>query len=161
MKKDENKHARNKLILKILGSLFALGGLALAVVGFWSFFGAMNNEEIPDLFWCCFVGFPLLVVGLWLLMLGFRRELAQYAKNESVPVFNQAAQQIKPGIEAISSAVNQGMQAKCACPACGEENESEAKYCKNCGAPLKKICPNCGDETAADAKFCDHCGKKL
>ncbi|MFX0082838.1 MAG: zinc ribbon domain-containing protein [Candidatus Hodarchaeota archaeon] len=56
------------------------------------------------------------------------------------------------------------------CPFCGEEIESDAKFCPICGSKLgelekeekkTKICPNCGHELHLDAKFCAKCGVKM
>ena len=56
------------------------------------------------------------------------------------------------------------------CPFCGEEIESDAKFCPICGAKLgekqkeeskTKICSSCGHELPLDAKFCAKCGVKM
>ncbi|MHA2008342.1 MAG: zinc ribbon domain-containing protein [Promethearchaeota archaeon] len=56
------------------------------------------------------------------------------------------------------------------CPFCGEQIESDAKFCPICGANLTeklkeekktKICPNCGQELPLEAKFCAKCGEKV
>lgn len=46
---------------------------------------------------------------------------------------------------------------------CGNVNDSDAKFCDECGKPrsTKKICPKCGEENDDDAKFCSECGEKL
>ena len=157
----EQKHARNKRILKIVGFAILIVGLGLAVTGIASFFSSFGSGEMPDLFWMCFVGFPLLPVGGFLLALGFRREMTQYIKNEGMPVFNEAAQEAQPGISATASAARQGFAESVPCPRCGAANDRDAKFCKECGAPLRRVCPACGNEVSADAKFCDGCGKPL
>jgi predicted nucleic acid-binding Zn ribbon protein len=59
---------------------------------------------------------------------------------------------------------------KISCPFCGEQIESDAKFCPICGSNIKdkqkekkqtSICPNCGQELPLDAKFCANCGEKL
>ena len=79
MNQNESNHRKVKRIFKILGIILTIIGFAFAITGFASFFIAMNNATTPKLFWCCFVGFPILVVGLWMLMFGFRKEIMQYA----------------------------------------------------------------------------------
>ncbi len=160
MTQNETKHQKTKRIFKILGIIFTIAGLALAITGFASIFIAMNNEEMPSLFWCCFVGFPVLAVGLWMLMLGFRKEFMQYAKNETVPVFNDAAQQAQPGISAIADAVREKSDSV-VCPNCGNPCPQDAKFCEKCGSALYKSCPDCGEQVSLDAQFCKKCGKKL
>jgi ribosomal protein L40E len=55
------------------------------------------------------------------------------------------------------------------CPFCGEEIESDAKFCPICGSKLGdlqereleiKSCSGCGHELPIDAKFCAKCGTK-
>jgi len=50
------------------------------------------------------------------------------------------------------------------CSNCGTENNSTAKFCKNCGAKLKEEtptswkCSSCGEMNDAGSKFCSNCG---
>ncbi|HSB90058.1 MAG TPA: adenylate/guanylate cyclase domain-containing protein [Anaerolineales bacterium] len=44
------------------------------------------------------------------------------------------------------------------CPNCGFDNNSDARFCENCGQPLERACPNCGQAVSAGARFCRHCG---
>ena len=133
----KEKHERTKRILKIVGPIVAAAGLILAVVGFVSFFSSFGGDGMPSLFWCAFVGMPVFVIGLGITFTAFRREIATYQKNESAPVINEFAED------------------------CGEKNDADAKFCKNCGAALRKVCPDCGEQNDADAKFCKSCGKSL
>ena len=47
------------------------------------------------------------------------------------------------------------------CPACGEGNGTERKFCGECGSPLSRPCPNCGTANAPTVKFCGECGTAL
>lgn len=56
------------------------------------------------------------------------------------------------------------------CQFCGEEIESDAKFCPICGAKLgekqkeekkTKICSSCSHKLPLDAKFCAKCGAKM
>lgn len=48
------------------------------------------------------------------------------------------------------------------CPHCGKEVPDEMKYCGNCGKPLfPSTCPSCGFENKAGMKYCGNCGEKL
>lgn len=161
MNEKEKKHARIKLGLKIAGIALTAGGAVLSAVGFISFFGAFGGDGFPDLFWCCFLGLPMFAFGINFLRAGFRREIASYAKNESVPVINEAAEEMTPAVQAIAGAVRGGKGEGLTCPACGKANDAAAKFCDNCGEPLRRICPACGKENDAEAKFCDNCGGKL
>jgi membrane protease subunit (stomatin/prohibitin family) len=49
------------------------------------------------------------------------------------------------------------------CLNCGLNNESNAKFCQECGNPIpvkKQYCANCGAELKPNAKFCIDCGTK-
>lgn len=158
----KEKHERTKRILKIVGPIVAAAGLILAVVGFVSFFSSFGDDAMPSLFWCAFVGMPVFVIGLGITFTAFRREIATYHKNESAPVINEFAEDIKPAVQSVASAVRETAAAQDAiCPDCGEKNDADAKFCKNCGAALRKVCPDCGEQNDADAKFCKSCGKSL
>lgn len=158
----KEKHERTKRILKIVGPIVAAAGLILAVVGFVSFFSSFGSGGMPSLFWCAFVGMPVFVIGLGITFTAFRREIATYQKNESAPVINEFAEDIKPAVQSVASAVRETAAAQDAiCPNCGEKNDADAKFCKNCGAALRKVCPDCGEQNDADAKFCKSCGKSL
>ena len=94
MNENQKKHARKKLFLKIFGCIFSAAGIVLAVIGFADFFGAAAEADMPDKFWCVFAGFPLLFIGIAMLLFGFRKEIARYVKDESAPVLLQAASSI-------------------------------------------------------------------
>lgn len=157
----KEKHERTKRILKIVGPIVAAAGLILAVVGFVSFFSSFGGDGMPSLFWCAFVGMPVFVIGLGITFTAFRREIATYQKNESAPVINEFAEDIKPAVQSVASAVRETAAQDAICPNCGEKNDADAKFCKNCGAALRKVCPDCGEQNDADAKFCKSCGKSL
>lgn len=157
----KEKHERTKRILKIVGPIVAAAGLILAVVGFVSFFSSFGSGGMPSLFWCAFVGMPVFVIGLGITFTAFRREIATYQKNESAPVINEFAEDIKPAVQSVASAVRETAAQDAICPDCGEKNDADAKFCKNCGAALRKVCPDCGEQNDADAKFCKSCGKSL
>lgn len=157
----KEKHERTKRILKIVGPIVAAAGLILAVVGFVSFFSSFGGDGMPSLFWCAFVGMPVFVIGLGITFTAFRREIATYHKNESAPVINEFAEDIKPAVQSVASAVRETAAQDAICPDCGEKNDADAKFCKNCGAALRKVCPDCGEQNDADAKFCKSCGKSL
>src|SRR5687767_8075470 len=43
------------------------------------------------------------------------------------------------------------------CGACGAENRTGAKFCRECGTVLARMCPN-GHALDPDDRFCDVCG---
>lgn len=159
---EQKNHARVKLFLKVSGICLIVAGLALAITGAADFFGTMYSfDGVPDLFWCLMVGLPLLGLGGTLTALGFKKEIAGYIKNESVPVINELGKEIHPAVSAVASAVKDGLNEGGKTCACGAVNDRDSKFCKNCGRSLLTACPDCGNEIDADSKFCKNCGKKL
>ena len=122
---------------------------------------SMRRMEMPRLFFLLIIGFPSIAIGGMLTLMGFRKEVATYIKNESVPVFNEASEEMKPGISAVASAVKEGVTASVICPACGESNTEGSNFCRKCGHPLSSVCPRCGASVAPDSFFCPKCGEKL
>jgi class 3 adenylate cyclase/tetratricopeptide (TPR) repeat protein len=43
------------------------------------------------------------------------------------------------------------------CSQCQHDNETGAKFCEECAAPLARTCANCGRQLTATAKFCPEC----
>lgn len=160
-------HSRAKLILKITGAIVAAGGLACTIAGFANMIVSTQNSEAPDLFWLIIIGFPCIGFGLMLLLLGFRRELATYAKNEAAPVLNEAAHDLSPAVQVTAQAVREGLSAQSdatkaiACPHCSAQNPAGNKFCTSCGKPLVVTCPHCGHPADSGAAFCGNCGQPL
>ena len=168
---DENnvKHKRTKLILRIIGICLLAAGAVFVIWGMVDFFTAVNGNNMnnpdsgPTKFWMLFIGFPALVVGLFLTITSFHREIAGYMANEQVPVINMTAKGVAPGVSDIAKATVDGIKSgeKVVCNKCGEINEKGDKFCSKCGNSLVKICPNCGAELEDDDVFCSKCGTKL
>ena len=159
--KYEKNHRKKKIILRTVGIVLVLGGLAAAIYGFvdmgLSF--SSNDFRVPK-FWLFFIGFPAIAVGAFLLTASFQRAINRFVKDENAPVFNEMGQQIAPGLSSISNALHKGAE-NTVCASCGAVNDKDAKFCNNCGAPMKKICPKCGTDNSPTAKFCDNCGAPL
>lgn len=49
------------------------------------------------------------------------------------------------------------------CSECGTENDSDAKYCINCGAKItqERKCANCGQVLDESTKYCPECRRKV
>jgi class 3 adenylate cyclase/tetratricopeptide (TPR) repeat protein len=43
------------------------------------------------------------------------------------------------------------------CPLCQHDNETGAKFCEECAAPLARACTKCGRSLSSTAKFCPEC----
>jgi len=47
------------------------------------------------------------------------------------------------------------------CHNCSHDNQSDARFCQNCGQLLEWVCPDCGTSNTTSAKFCKQCGTRL
>ncbi len=159
----QRDHRRTKLILKIVGLCLAIGGLCCTIVGFADMFASTRAGDMPELFFLLIIGFPSLAFGLMMTALGFRRELTTYAKNETVPVVNEAGEELAPAVRSVSQAAADGIRqaGTKTCPKCGAACAEGLNFCEKCGTPLTKTCPVCGKTVNGDAAFCGHCGAKL
>lgn len=161
MQNDNNfeKHEKLKKKLKIAGFVLVIVGAVLALAAFIDFFITVDPDKgMPKLFFLAFIGLPMLGIGAGLLTFGFRREIATYSKNESVPVINEASSEIAPAIQNVVKAAKTESGVRCEC---GALNDADAKFCKACGKPLAKTCDNCGENNSADSAYCNNCGNKL
>lgn len=163
-------HEATRNFLRVSGPLvLAVGGIFM-VIGLVSFFSAFGGGGPPRLFWCCFVGMPLLAVGTAITKFGFMGAIVRYQAGEVAPVgrdtFNYMAEGTKDGVRTVATAAASGLrdtsnQAQLRCSSCGHSNDANAKFCDECGAALSKLCPSCAKRNDGDAKFCSGCGSLL
>jgi protein-S-isoprenylcysteine O-methyltransferase Ste14 len=106
------KHDRTRRLLRLAGPIIALAGLIFLIIGVASFFSAFGGGGSPRLFWCCFVGLPLLFVGSVLCMFGFLGAVARYTAAEQVPVATDAINDLAEGtqgaVKTVARAVVEG-----------------------------------------------------
>jgi RNA polymerase subunit RPABC4/transcription elongation factor Spt4 len=160
--------------LRVVGPVIAVTGLVLMIVGFVSFFMAFGGSEPPRLFWCAFLGIPLLGVGGMLTSYGYMGRVMRYMAGETAPVgkdtFNYLAEGTREGVQAMAGAVAQGLREGRAdsgavsalrCRKCNALLAADTKFCSQCGQPLSKTkrCPDCRASNDADASFCNNCGR--
>lgn len=170
-------HNATRSLLRGAGPLiFMVGGL-FALVGGVNFFSAFGGAGPPTLFWCLFVGLPLMGIGTFLTKAGYAGKIIRYYSQEITPAatdtFNYAARETKDGIREIAGAIGEGLRGTgdirgsagstpaARCHRCNHDNAAEARFCSRCGAAMNQrlACPGCGDLNAPDARFCDNCGR--
>ena len=69
-----------------------------------------------------------------------------------------------PAVVAVHTAAANRTAAPTACAQCNTPNDSDARFCKACGATMPRplpTCSQCGTVGDADARFCKHCGHAL
>jgi hypothetical protein len=173
----DRDHAGKRSALRVIGPMILAAGLGFLIVGIGDFFRSFGSHEPPKLFWCAFIGIPLLGVGGAVTQFAFMGAIARYAANEVAPVgkdtFNYAVDGTHRSVEKLATAVGRGFRegihgppaeaAALSCPACGADNDTDARFCDTCGAALaaQKPCSACGKPNDTDARFCDGCGRQL
>src|SRR5262245_30665559 len=82
------QHVKARGFLRVAGPVVLSLGVLFTVTGVIDFFLSMGDSTrgFPRLFWCGFVGLPLLFVGSVLCMGGFLGTVARYTAAESAPV---------------------------------------------------------------------------
>lgn len=165
-------HAALRGLLRFVGPLLAIIGVGFLAVGMINFFSAFGGNEPPRLFWCCFVGAPLLAAGSAISKFAYLGAVTRYIASETMPVGKDAANYLVDGtrdsIRNVATAIGEGIAAVQSrgainCPRCGDANDAAANFCNQCGAPLvtQKHCAKCGQSNDATAHFCDHCGAAI
>jgi hypothetical protein len=108
------KHRGIRSFLRVAGPLVAGVGLVFLIIGMASFFSAFGGSGPPRLFWCCFVGMPLLFGGSVLCIFGFMGSVARYTAAEQVPVTTDAINDLAEGtqgaVKTVARAVAEGVK---------------------------------------------------
>jgi len=165
-------HSSVRNTLRVAGPILVVIGLGFMIVGFVDFVHAFGGSGPPKLFWCGFVGMPLLFAGFVLSSYGYMGKVMRYTAEETAPVgkdtFNYLADGTREGIKTVAGAIGQGLregglggsQTVVRCHKCNALAQAEAKFCGQCGQSLDKTrpCPNCRELNDPDARFCDNCG---
>ena len=161
-------HTKVRNLLRIAGPVVLGLGVIFMLIGIGNFFSAASSREFPSYFWCMFVGMPLVFVGVVMTNIGYFGAVARYMAGETAPVskdtFNYMADGTKEGIRDITGAIKDGISGDfVSCPYCKESNDSDAKFCNECGKTISsaKACTNCNTENDSKARFCDGCGEKF
>lgn len=106
------KHRSARSILRIAGPAVLVAGVIFMIVGAVDFFSAMGNFGAPQLFWCFFVGMPLLFAGSVLSMFGYMGAVSRYVAGEQVPVvtdaLNDLAQGTQNAVRTVARSVAEG-----------------------------------------------------
>jgi hypothetical protein len=166
-------HNTTRDTFRVMGPVVALTGVGFMIVAFVNFFHAFGGHGQPELFWCFFIGVPLLFAGGVMTSYGYMGKVMRYTAQEMAPVgkdtFNYMADGTREGVKTIASAIGQGLHegglgaapTMIRCLKCNAPSPADAKFCSQCGHALSKTrpCPNCRELNDPDAKFCDNCGR--
>lgn len=156
------KHNEKKLKLRRIGIALLIVGGIFSAIGLIDFFAAFGGMGMPTMFWCLFIGFPLLGFGGMLLKVSYIRETAQYFKDESVPVTKDLYRDLKPELkDFVNTLRGKDTEEEVICPRCGTRNDLDNNFCKGCGEQLNRKCPYCGETLDHNSTFCGRCGKRV
>ena len=160
--------------LRVVGPILVLTGLGFMIVGFVDFVRAFNGFGHARLFWCFFVGMPLLFAGGILSSYGYMERVLRYTAEETAPpvkdTLNYLAEGTRESIKTVAGAIGEGLRegglgsapsTRVRCHKCNALAPAEAQFCGQCGHALSKTkpCPNCQEWNDPDARFCDNCGR--
>jgi ribosomal protein L40E/uncharacterized membrane protein len=169
MNEIDRNHESKRNTLRTIGPLVLAIGVLFMIIGFVDFFSSMGMQfGGPNLFWCFFVGMPLLFVGVVMTSAGYAGTVARYQAAEIAPVgkdvINYMATETKDSIGSLVRSIHDGsneQESLVKCRKCNEENEMDAIYCNHCGEKLniKTECKQCGAINEGDSKFCNKCGE--
>lgn len=106
--------SRTRTILRWLGSILLTIGSVLTLVGFGNLFLSFTSLEPPRLFWCAFVGLPLMFVGGAMILFGFLGALQRYVAGETAPVakdvVNYMGDNVQEGVKTLAKSVTEGIR---------------------------------------------------
>jgi heme/copper-type cytochrome/quinol oxidase subunit 1 len=109
-----SEHKRTRSFLRVAGPLLAAVGLVFLIIGMASFSSGFGGGGRPRLFWCCFVGMPLLFVGCVMCQFGFMGAVARYIAAEQVPVATDAVNDLADGtqgaVKTVARSVAEGVK---------------------------------------------------
>ena len=114
------EHIRTRNFFRVAGVLTVVVGLVFIIVAFVDFVRVVNSPSFdvqlagPKLFWCFFVGGPLLFFGIVMCNLGFAGAIARYMTAEGVPVATDAANDLAEGtqgaVKTVAHAIAEGVR---------------------------------------------------
>ena len=114
-KQIDPRHTEIRDTLRVVGPAVVIVGLIFTAIGIGSFFSAFGTFEPPRYFWCVFVGFPLMALGIAICMFAFMGAVTRYMADEAAPVgkdvVNYMAEGTKDAVRDVAAAVGEGLRA--------------------------------------------------
>jgi hypothetical protein len=108
------QHKGTRSFLRVAGPIVAAVGLIFIIIGMVNFFSAFGGGGPPRLFWCFFVGLPVLFAGTVMCQFGFLGAIARYMAAEQVPVATDAINDLAEGsqgaIKTVARSIAKGVQ---------------------------------------------------
>lgn len=107
------EHKKKRSILRIAGPLTLIVGAIFMIVALVDFFSSFGGFGPPKLFWCFFVGGPIVFVGIVMCQFAFMGAVARYMAAEHVPVatdtINDLAEGTQDAVKTVARSVTEGI----------------------------------------------------
>jgi len=131
---------------RVIGILFGLGMMALAVGAFFSGEPASLTTQGRVV---------TIVVGLMGLLTFVNNVTGTAVKTAAPPAAPPTVASTPPPAVTVAH-----LEVR-ACPSCGKGVSSDHRFCPYCGIAARSSCPSCGKETKSEFNVCPYCGTKL
>ena len=180
---DTDRHRETRGCLRVVGPLLVVVGGVLTLIGFAGFFSAFGSKPSFDgppegvkLFFLCFIGLPMVAVGVAICKFAFLGSVARYVASEAAPVAKDTTNYMidgtKDAVGDLAQSVTEGVAAGLGgeaeaktvdCASCNAPIDAGARFCPQCGVevPGEVRCDRCGAMNDPSAKFCDQCGRSM
>ncbi|MGN1295201.1 MAG: zinc ribbon domain-containing protein, partial [Bacilli bacterium] len=140
-----NRHESIKKVLKVIGPIFILVGIALFITTIIN----MTSLSFDNFGFNALTGFGAvgcLGLGSMGCAIGYGREMAKYGVDEYGPVAkdvhtNYIRPMMKETVKDIKEVIHENDKV-IVCPKCGASNQEGSKFCDQCGKVLVKTCPS-------------------
>ena len=136
--------ARTRLVLRVLGGVLLLAGVAAFGWGVYTVFTHEGFDGPPGLAVLAFIGgLPVIGVGLGMLNVSTIGAQSRYVAGETMPTLKQSAAYLSDGegIMGVGRTVDDRERGTAAaggpyCRSCGVRNDEDARFCDGCGSSL-------------------------
>lgn len=119
---------------RVTSLVFLGAAIWCAVIGIKSTVAAWDSDEGEGKFWMIFIAMGLLFLAAVSAQVGFGGAVGRYYAGEAAPV-------LRDTLRTVTGADAEGPSGKSErtgkfCSSCGVRQDSEARFCDACGAPL-------------------------
>ncbi|WP_341240800.1 zinc ribbon domain-containing protein [uncultured Nocardioides sp.] len=135
--------ARTRLVLRVLGGVLLLAGVAAFGWGVYTVFTYEGFDGPPGLAVLAFIGgLPVIGVGLGMLNASTIGAQSRCVAGETMPTLKQSAAYLSDGegIMGVGRTVDDRQRGTAAngpyCRSCGVRNDEDARFCDGCGSSL-------------------------
>ena len=143
------RQAATRNVLRAGGTVLAVVGVLLVIVGFGTFVTSMDGFDGPPTWsFLAFAGGGFMaVIGFGMASAGYQGAVARFTAGEQAPVLKDTAHYLSDGDGVFGVGRTR--------------SDSVGARETGAGAATGPYCRQCGTRNDADARFCDSCGTSL